>query len=155
MATAAPSPVPSSSANTIATPGKSILKRPPPSQSGFLNRIKGFLPTQSAVPSSESKPLKRAHFILPQIAVVYPISSVNPPSTPYLKDEKKAIEDREMDRRKRIVRGNSVGANETEEWWNMDRVESFYRECCTSREEMPDPSIIAAFRVSTPNLQKL
>lgn len=155
MATTAPSPVPSSSANTIATPGKSILKRPPPSQSGFFNRIKGFLPTQSAVPSSESKPLKRAHFILPQIAVVYPISSLNPPSTPFLKDEKKAIEDREMDRRKRIVRGNSISVNETEEWWNLDKVESFYRECCASREEMPDPAITAAFKVSTPNVWRV
>ena len=142
------SPVPSSSANTIPIAGKSILKRPPQSQQSFLSRIKGFLPTQSSNTSNESTPLKRAHFILPQIATVYPISSINPPSTPSSKEEKKAIEDREAERRKRVVRGNSVGpANETEDWWNLDKVESFYRECCASREEQPNPAITAAFKV--------
>lgn len=149
MATPAPSPVPSSSANTIPIAGKSILKRPQQSQQTFFTRIKGFLPTQLGSPSSETKPLKRAHFILPQIATVYPISSINPPSTPSLKEEKKAIEDREAERRRRVVRGNSTGpgTNETEEWWNLDKVESFYRECCASREEQPDPAISAAFKV--------
>lgn len=150
MASLSPSPIPSSSAVTIPIPGKSILKRPPQSQQSFLSRIKGFLPTQAASLNNEPKPLKRAHFILPQIATVYPISSVNPPSTPTLKEEKKAIEEREAERRKRVVRGNSTGPgpNETEEWWNMDKVESFYRECCASREERPDPAISAAFKVS-------
>lgn len=47
-----------------------------------------------------------------------------------------------------MVRGNSVGpANETEDWWNLDKVESFYRECCASREEQPNPAITAAFKV--------
>lgn len=83
--------------------------------------------------------------------MVYPISSINPPSTPSLKEEKKAIEDREAERRKRVVRGNSISStpNETEEWWNLDKVESFYRECCASREEQSDPAITAAFKVST------
>jgi protein phosphatase 1 regulatory subunit 37 len=143
------SPVPSSSAVTIPIAGKSILKRPPQSQQSFFSRIKGFLPSQSANTTSEAKPLKRAHFILPQIATVYPISSINPPSTPAVKEEKKAIEDREAERRRRVVRGNSIspGSNETEEWWNLDKVESFYRECCASREEQPDPAITAAFKV--------
>jgi protein phosphatase 1 regulatory subunit 37 len=146
---APPSPVPSSSAVTIPIPGKSILKRPQQSQQSFFSRIKGFLPTQSANTSNDTKPLKRAHFILPQIATVYPISSINPPSTPSLKEEKKAIEDREAERRKRVVRGNSdgPGANETEDWWNLDKVESFYRECCASREEPPDHAITVAFKV--------
>jgi len=140
---------PSSSAVTIPIPGKSILKRPPPTQTGILSRIKGFLPTQSPTSGvDDSKPLKRAHFILPQLATVYPISSINPPSTPTLKDEKRAIEDREAERRRRVVRGNSIGPNETEEWWNLDKVESFYRECCASREEEPDPAISAAFKVT-------
>ncbi|KAH7890634.1 hypothetical protein F5I97DRAFT_1799297 [Phlebopus sp. FC_14] len=139
---------PSSSAVTILIPGKSILKRPPPTQTGILNRIKGFLPTQPATPPADDvqKPLKRAHFILPQLVTVYPISSLNPPSTPTLKDEKKAIEDREAERRKRIVRGNSIGSNETEEWWSLDKVESFYRECCASREEEADPAVSTAFK---------
>ncbi|KAF8548474.1 hypothetical protein OG21DRAFT_759578, partial [Imleria badia] len=138
---------PSSSAVTIQIPGKSILKRPPPIQSGILNRIKGFLPTQPTAPVSEdsSKPLKRAHFILPHLTTIYPISTVNPPSTPSLKDEKRAVEDKETERRKRIVRGNSIGPDDTEEWWTLDKVESFYRECCASREEEPDPPVSASF----------
>ncbi|KAG6371077.1 hypothetical protein JVT61DRAFT_10616 [Boletus reticuloceps] len=139
---------PSSSAVTIPIPGKSILKRPPPTQSGILNRIKGFLPTQPTAPVSEdtSKPLKRAHFILPHLATIYPISTLNPPSTPSLKDEKRAIEEKATERRKRIVAGNSIGPNDTEEWWNLDKVESFYRECSGSREEEPDPAVSASFK---------
>lgn len=143
---------PSSSAVTIPTPGKSILKRPPPTQQSLFSRFTRFLPTPNQSqpsPVDESKPLKRAHFILPQIATVYPISSVNPPSTPTLKDEKRAIEDREAERRRRVVRGNSVGPgiNDVEEWWNLDKVESFYRECCAGCDEEPDPAITVAFKV--------
>ncbi|KAG2055296.1 RNI-like protein [Suillus hirtellus] len=147
MASPSSSCSPSSSAVTIPIPGKSILKRPPPTQTGIFSRIKGFLPTQSpAFASDDIKPLKRAHFILPKLVTVYPISSTNPPSTPTLKDEKRAIEEREAERRSRVVRGNSIGPNETEDWWNLDKVESFYRECCASREEEPDPAISAAFK---------
>jgi protein phosphatase 1 regulatory subunit 37 len=141
---------PSSSAVTIPIPGKSILKKPPPAQPSIFSRITRFLPSpsQSQPPAvDESKPLKRAHFILPQIATVYPISSINPPSTPTLKDEKKAIEDREAERRRRVVRGNSLGPGETEVWWNLEKVESFYRECCEGTEESPDVGITAAFKV--------
>lgn len=142
---------PSSSAVTIPIPGKSILKRPPPTQTGILNRIRGFLPTQPSTSTPDDlKPLKRAHFILPQLAIVYPFSSVNPPSTPTLKEEKKAIEEREAERRKRVLRGNSLGPNDTEEWWSLDKVESFYRECCESREEHSDPAVSAAFKRASP-----
>ncbi|KAF5364866.1 hypothetical protein D9757_013043 [Collybiopsis confluens] len=51
--------------------------------------------------------LKRAHFILPHMAVVYPISSNAPPRTPTTQMEKKAVEDRERDRRRRVVSGES------------------------------------------------
>lgn len=143
---------PSSSAVTIPVPGKSILKRPPPAQQSIFSRFTRFLPTQAQpVPASadETKPLKRAHFILPQIATVYPISSVNPPSTPTLKEEKRAIEDKEAERRKKVVRGNSSspGGQDVDEWWSMDKVESFYRECCTGCEEEPDPAITVALKV--------
>lgn len=37
--------------------------------------------------------------------------------------------------------------NDTEEWWSLDKVESFYRECCAGCEEEPDPTISAAFKV--------
>jgi len=140
---------PSSSAVTIPIPGKSILKRPPPTQTGILSRIKGFLPTQptAPLPDDAHRPLKRAHFILPHLATVYPISTLNPPSTPSLKDERRAIEEKETERRRRVVRGNSIGPNDTEEWWSLEKVESFYRECCASREEEPDPLVSVAFKV--------
>ncbi|EIW75443.1 hypothetical protein CONPUDRAFT_112021 [Coniophora puteana RWD-64-598 SS2] len=154
---------PSSSAVTIPRAGKSILKRPPPQQTGLISRIKGFLPTNanaanatSTTASDDTRALKRAHFILPHLVTVYPISTINPPSMPTLKDEKLAIEEREAERRRRIVRGNSFSGSasdvstmtlkETDEWWNMDKVESFYRECCESREEQPDPAVTAAFK---------
>ncbi|KAF8879272.1 hypothetical protein BD779DRAFT_1552376 [Infundibulicybe gibba] len=147
---------PSSSAVTIPIPGKSILKRPAPTQQSLFSRITRFLPTpnQAQAVTDEAKPLKRAHFILPQIATVYPISSINPPSTPTLKEEKRAIEDKEAERRKRVVRGNSIGpgVGDTEEWWSLDKVESFYRECCAGCEEEPDSLITVAFKnASTTN----
>ncbi|KAJ7177065.1 hypothetical protein C8R46DRAFT_1246346, partial [Mycena filopes] len=171
------SPSPSSSAVTIPIPGRSILKKPPAPQASLLSRIGlgGFLrsntpPITSTSSSSSSanghgeygggdsestRLLKRAHFILPEIAVVYPISSQAPPSTPTLRDEKRAIEERERERRRRVVRSNSTGgakegADESETWWAMDKVESFYRECCEGCQEAPDKGICAAFK-NTPN----
>lgn len=80
---------------------------------------------------------------------MYPISSANPPSMPTLKEEKKSIEQREMERRRRVVRGSpsASSSGETDEWWSMDKVESFYRECSTSRDDQPSPEISAAFKV--------
>ncbi|GBE84362.1 hypothetical protein SCP_0603410 [Sparassis crispa] len=146
------SPSPSSSAVTIPTPGKSILKRPPPPQQPFfsLARLSKLLPTQQQTSTSndEATALKRAHFILPEMTTVYPISAANPPSTPTLKEEKRSIEEREAERRRRIVRGSPSGpdANSSEDWWSLDKVESFYRECCAGREEKPDAGISAAFK---------
>ncbi|KAK7692097.1 hypothetical protein QCA50_005503 [Cerrena zonata] len=146
------SPSPSSSAVTIPIPGKSILKRPPPQPQSFFSRFTKLLPTQAAVQpnaNDEAKTLKRAHFILPEMTTVYPISSANPPSTPTLKEEKKSIEEREAERRKRVVRRNSSATISSsisieDSWWSLEQVESFYRECCVGREENPDPAISAA-----------
>ncbi|KIK63448.1 hypothetical protein GYMLUDRAFT_57653 [Collybiopsis luxurians FD-317 M1] len=124
--------------------------------------------------------LKRAHFILPHMAVVYPISSNAPPRTPTTQMEKKAIEERERERRKRVVSGEtsstpssqsessasseattpSIAASGNEYryglqseprpppnggvWWNMDKVEAFYKECCVACDEPPDPAISRA-----------
>ncbi|TFK50472.1 RNI-like protein [Heliocybe sulcata] len=149
------SPLPSSSAVTIPTPGKSILKKPPPPQQPFfsLARLSKLLPSQTQTQPASSivedeRTLKRAHFILPQLVTVYPISAQNPPSTPTLKEEKRTVEQREAERRRRIVRGNSFGPEtaETDDWWTLDRVEAFYRECCEGREEIPIPAISAAFQ---------
>jgi protein phosphatase 1 regulatory subunit 37 len=148
----------SSSAVTIPTPGKSILKRPPPPPQSILSRLSRLLPTQSNAATNgstddDAKTLKRAHFILPQMSTVYPILAANPPYTLAIKEEKKIIEEKEAERRKRVVRGNSVSSpnspSDIDEWWSMDKVESFYRECCAGREEKPDPAISAALKVST------
>ena len=154
------SPLPSSSAIPILRPGKSILKRPPPPQRGFfslstLSKLLPTSPTSTTPPNgsfgeSKDAPLKRAHFILPQMSTVYPISSANPPYTPNIKEEKRSIEEREAERRKRIVRSNSfVGPVEKEEdgWWSLDKVETFYTECCVGREEVANPTVSAALRV--------
>lgn len=151
MASTNSSCAPSSSAVTIQTPGKSILKRPPPSQQSFLSRISKFLPTQNQpqpTTGDETRALKRAHFILPELVTVYPISSANPPSSPSLREEKRSIEQREAERRRRVVRGSPVNqAGEPDEWWSLEKVESFYRECCASRDEPPSTEISPAFKV--------
>ncbi|GAW10066.1 leucine-rich repeat-containing protein 68-like [Lentinula edodes] len=57
-------------------------------------------PPTDTVPSSFpplNPALKRAHFILPHMAVVYPISSSAPPRTPTTQMEKKAVENRERE----------------------------------------------------------
>ncbi|KAH9006498.1 hypothetical protein EDB86DRAFT_2874407 [Lactarius hatsudake] len=150
MASSTSSYAPSSSAVTIPTPGKSILKRPQPTQQSFLARFSKFLPTQSqplVTAGDEARTLRRAHFILPELVTVYPISAANPPSTPTLKEEKRSIEQREAERRRRVVRGNSISqGGDPEEWWSLETVESFYKECCASRDDPPLPEISAAFK---------
>lgn len=154
------SPSPSSSAIPILRPGKSILKRPPPPQRGFfsLSTLSKLLPTSPTNPTppngslgiSRDSSLKRAHFILPQMSTVYPISSASPPYTPNIKEEKRNIEEKEAERRRRIVRSNSlIGPVEKEEdrWWSLEKVETFYTECCAGREEAANPAILAALRV--------
>lgn len=79
---------------------------------------------------------------------MYPISSVNPPSTPALKEEKRTIEDKEYERRRRVLRGNSGSEKDGGDgFWSMEKVESFYRECCVGCDEHPDTAISAAFKV--------
>ncbi|KAI9465794.1 hypothetical protein BJY52DRAFT_1113105 [Lactarius psammicola] len=150
MASSTSSYAPSSSAVTIPTPGKSILKRPQPTQQSFLSRFSKFLPTQSqpqVTAGDETRTLRRAHFILPELVTVYPISAANPPSTPTLKEEKRSIEQREAERRRRVVRGNSISqGGDPDEWWGLETVESFYRECCASRDDPPLPEISTAFK---------
>lgn len=151
MASPTSSYAPSSSAVTIPTPGKSILKRTQPTQQSFLSRISKFLPTQSqpqVTAGDEARTLRRAHFILPELTTVYPISAANPPSTPTLKEEKRSIEQREAERRRRVVRGNSISqGGDPDDWWGLEKVESFYKECCASRDDPPLPEISAAFKV--------
>ncbi|KAJ7256897.1 hypothetical protein C8J57DRAFT_1721230 [Mycena rebaudengoi] len=155
-----PSPLPSSSANTIPIPGRSILKKPPPAQASLFSRLSRFLPASNNAannnnsdPQENARVLKRAHFILPEIA-----------------EEMRAIEERERERRQRVVRslstsslnspmvgGDSVsirsgvsGQEEALEWWAMDKVESFYRECWECCLEPPDKGIMQAVKTTPP-----
>ena len=133
---------------TPKTPPKPILKRPPPTPQNFFSFTKNilsisakFLPpnAQPVVNGSATPtPLKRAHFIVPEISTIYPISSQAPPSTPGLSDAIKDIEDKEAERRIH----NRDDCN-----WSLDRVEEFYTECCKLRDETPYPSIVRAIRV--------
>jgi protein phosphatase 1 regulatory subunit 37 len=151
-----------SSAVVLVAPGKSILKKPPPpppalfSLSRFTSKL---LPPAAPAPVEDRdegrRALKRAHFILPQLATVYPISAANPPHTPTTQDERRAVEAREGERRRRVVRGNSVsdgssadgGGAEADDYWGLDKVDGFYRECCEGREDFPHPRVSAALRV--------
>ena len=150
-------------------PGRSILKQPPPPQPKFFSfsTIKTFLPNQAQSPAAaevtddggkgiRGTPLKRAHFILPSLSTTYPIWSGNPPASPSLNQEKAEIEDRERTRRARLVRGNSVsslrslaqnGNSHADEFWSLERVEQFYKECCLGREELIDLRIVSAIKV--------
>ena len=84
------------------------------------------------------------------MTTVYPIHASNPPFTPTVKEEKRSIEEREAERRRRVVRRNSTNpetASPEDQWWSLEQVESFYRECCVGREEPPDEGISTAFLV--------
>ncbi len=66
-----------------------------------------------------------------------------------MREEKKNVEIKEAERRRKIVRGNSLGPgmSGTEDWWSPEKVESFYNECCAGREEQPHPGVSAALKV--------
>lgn len=150
-------------------PGRSILKQPPPPQPKFFSfsTLSKLLPNQPTQGSSglapvddggkgiRGTPLKRAHFILPSLSTTYPIWSGNPPASPTLKQEKADIEERERGRRARLVRGNSItslhaaaaSSGSTEDYWSLEKVEQFYKECCLGREEPIDLRVVAAIKV--------
>ncbi|KAJ3755304.1 hypothetical protein EV360DRAFT_49950 [Lentinula raphanica] len=135
----------STSSDRIPIPGKSILKKPPPPPTGLLSRItsgmKQAVTTTPIAGESSTGGLKRAHFILPEIAVVYPISSNAPPRTPMTDIEKQTIENREKERRKRVVSGEPESGTG---WWTMEKVQGFYEECCRAMDVKPDEAISKA-----------
>lgn len=147
----------SNSVLPLPQPGKSILKRPPPAQSRFfsISTISKLLPNPTAATSSahQAPPLKRAHFILPKLQTVYSISTANPPSSPTQSEDRKLTEQREQERRRTVVRGNSY-SSESDSWWSTEKVEAFYRECCRGREEEPLSQISAALKVRNKFIEK-
>ncbi|KZV91677.1 hypothetical protein EXIGLDRAFT_769717, partial [Exidia glandulosa HHB12029] len=82
---------------------------------------------------------------MPKLVTVYPISASNPPSTPGIKEEKKAVEDKECDRRRRVMRVTST----QDDWWTVGDVTSSYSESCPGREDEPQPHVVAALRAVT------
>lgn len=73
--------------------------------------------------------------------------------------EKADIEDRERSRRARLVRGNSVSSLRSgslsarstpplDDFWSLEKVEQFYKECCLGREELIDLHVVKAIKVS-------
>ena len=80
---------PSSSTVLLPIPGKSILKKLTTKEQSLISRwttkITAGLGSDSSIGLNSEEKLKRAHSILPEIVIVYPIFSMQPPSTPALK----------------------------------------------------------------------
>ena len=95
---------------------------------------------KSSLPGNGSA-LKRAHFILPHLSVVYPISSSAAPSSAELTESKREIENQARELRRK-EKEEGAGA------WSLGRVEEFYRECCKIRDENVLGGVVGAFRVS-------
>lgn len=85
--------------------------------------------------------LKRAHFILPHLSTVYPISSGAPPSSSELTIARAEIDARTNAQREK-EKEEGAGA------WSLGRIEDFYRECCRLREEQVLGGVVGALRVS-------
>ncbi|KAF9508532.1 hypothetical protein BS47DRAFT_220147 [Hydnum rufescens UP504] len=84
-------------------------------------------------------PLKRAHFILPHLSTVYPISSQAAPSSAELTEARREIDDKARELRDK-EKEEGAGA------WSLGRVEEFYRECCRLRDENVIGGVVGAFR---------
>ncbi|KAF8754716.1 Leucine Rich repeat [Rhizoctonia solani] len=80
--------------------------------------------------------LKRAHFIVPDIRVVYPISSDTAPSSTTQSEARLEIDAAERLRRE----------TEQQQAWTAARVEALYRDICKIRDERVDPTIAAQIR---------
>jgi protein phosphatase 1 regulatory subunit 37 len=135
---------------------KGILKRPAPAPKAFfsftrdvlsISRLLGPVSTlQSPNPDGEIV-LKRAHFIVPEMRVVYPISSDTAPSSTIQSESRLEIDAAERLRRE----------TEQQQAWTAARVEALYRDVCRIRDERVDPTISAQIRagVSAPKVLDL
>ena len=107
--------------------------------SGLL--LPSAVPLDDGLPASTQSPLKRAHFILPHLSTVYPISSQAAPSSAELTEARREIEEKARELRDKD-KAEGAGA------WSLGRVEEFYRECCKLRDENALGGVVGAFRVS-------
>ncbi|CAE6445516.1 unnamed protein product [Rhizoctonia solani] len=135
---------------------KGILKRPPPAPKPFFSFTRDVLSISRLLgPGSTPQPLnadgelilKRAHFILPDIRVVYPISSDTAPSSTTQSESRLEIDAAERLRRE----------TEQHQAWTAARVEALYRDICKIRDERVDPTIAAQIRagVAAPKMLDL
>lgn len=128
----------------IVLPG--ALSRLVPTNSSSVNN---FVPASKVIDDTsdensgkkDQKSLKRAHFILPRLTIVYPISTSTPPSSTELTESRNEID----------VKTAAALKKEKEEGsgaWSLGRIEEFYRECCRLRDEIPLGGVVGALRVS-------
>lgn len=121
---------------------KGILKRPAPAPKPFFSftrdvlSISRLLGPTSQLPTDGEPVLKRAHFIVPDIRVVYPISSDTAPSSTTQSESRLEIDAAERLRRE----------TEQQQVWTAARVEALYRDVCRIRDERIDPTISAQIR---------
>ncbi|KAJ7763022.1 hypothetical protein B0H16DRAFT_505089 [Mycena metata] len=144
------SPSPSSSAVTIPIPGRSILKKPPPAQGGLLSRmgLGSFLRSSSSAANNTSTQPG------PSNVGEYGGKDVSSGKDGGGgKDGAKDESTRILKRAHFILpdgsRDKDAGGEEST-GWPMDKVESFYRECCEGCQEVPDKGICAAFKTIPP-----
>lgn len=99
--------------------------------------------TAVTAPKKKKSPadLKRAHFILPHLTTVYPISSSAPPSSNELTESRKEIDNKNA---AALQKEKEEGAGA----WSLGRIEEFYRECCRLRDELALGGVVGALRVS-------
>ncbi|CAE6436311.1 unnamed protein product, partial [Rhizoctonia solani] len=128
---------------------KGILKRPAPAPKPFfsftrdvlsISRLLGPGSTVTQSLNADGEPvLKRAHFIVPDIRIVYPISSDTAPSSTTQSEARLEIDAAERLRRE----------TEQQQAWTAARVETLYRDICKIRDEKVDPTISAQIRSGT------
>ncbi|QRV93312.1 protein phosphatase 1 regulatory subunit 37 [Ceratobasidium sp. AG-Ba] len=126
---------------------KGILKRPVQAPRPFFSFTRDMLSisrllgpggqpggaTPGVPDTGERAVLKRAHFIVPEMRVVYPISSANAPSSAAQSEAKLEIDEAERLRRE----------SEYQQAWTAARVEALYKDICKLRDERVDPTISA------------
>ncbi|KAG9119332.1 hypothetical protein FRC07_005689 [Ceratobasidium sp. 392] len=133
------------------TERKGILKRPTQAPRAFFSFTRDMLSISRllgpggqpggatpGVPDGERAVLKRAHFIVPEMRVVYPISSANAPSSAAQSEAKLEIDEAERLRREA----------EYSQAWTAARVEALYKDVCKLRDERIDPTIAAQIRAN-------
>ncbi|KAH7338228.1 hypothetical protein B0J17DRAFT_661550 [Rhizoctonia solani] len=127
---------------------KGILKRPAPAPKPFfsftrdvlsISRLLGPTSTAQSLNADGELALKRAHFIVPDIRVVYPISNDTPPSSTTQSESRLEIDAAERLRRE----------TEQQQAWTAARVEALYRDICKLRDERIDPTISTQIRSGT------